>query len=244
MLIDLYRLSRFLYRSLEANELHLFQAFLIPKSDRVFLQKWVEFKSWSNSASQLGQEFLPFFYGHELGFFCEVGANDGLRFSNTFFLESMGWNGVLIEPDPRNLKPLTESRSVSILPFCATNDDDIEITLNLAKDTLYSGISPHELKKKSHSAEDVAHVLGFKLVTMLEKVSAPKFIDFMSIDTEGNEFEVLLGMDFHQYQVAILCVEHNYDYKKLKKIRLLLHSYGYRQVLKAASQFDAWFIKC
>ena len=131
MLIDLYRLSRFLYRSLEANELHLFQAFLIPKSDRVFLQKWVEFKSWSNSASQLGQEFLPFFYGHELGFFCEVGANDGLRFSNTFFLESMGWNGVLIEPDPRNFKPLIESRSVRILPFCATDDDDIEIAFNL-----------------------------------------------------------------------------------------------------------------
>jgi FkbM family methyltransferase len=232
-----------LYRGLEAKELNLNYSFLIPKQDRSFLLKWAEFKSWSNSASQLGQEFLPTFYGHELGFFCEVGANDGLRFSNTFFLESMGWNGVLIEPDPRNLKPLTESRSVSILPFCATNDDEIEITLNLAKDTLYSGISPHELKKKAR-AEDVAHVLGFKLVTMLEKVSAPKFIDFMSIDTEGNEFEVLLGMDFHQYQVAILCVEHNYDYKKLKKIRLLLHSYGYRQVLKAASQFDAWFIKC
>jgi FkbM family methyltransferase len=232
-----------LYRGLEAKELNLNYSFLIPKQDRSFLLKWAEFKSWSNSASQLGQEFLPTFYGHELGFFCEVGANDGLRFSNTFFLESMGWNGVLIEPDPRNLKPLTESRSVSILPFCATNDDEIEITLNLAKDTLYSGISPHELKKKAR-AEDVAHVLGFKLVTMLEKVSAPRFIDFMSIDTEGNEFEVLLGMDFHQYQVAILCVEHNYDYKKLKKIRLLLHSYGYRQVLKAASQFDAWFIKC
>jgi FkbM family methyltransferase len=243
MRIDLYRLFRFLYRGLEAKELNLNYSFLIPKQDRSFLLKWAEFKSWSNSASQLGQEFLPTFYGHELGFFCEVGANDGLRFSNTFFLESMGWNGVLIEPDPRNLKPLTESRSVSILPFCATNDDEIEITLNLAKDTLYSGISPHELKKKAR-AEDVAHVLGFKLVTMLEKVSAPRFIDFMSIDTEGNEFEVLLGMDFHQYQVAILCVEHNYDYKKLKKIRLLLHSYGYRQVLKAASQFDAWFIKC
>jgi FkbM family methyltransferase len=243
MRIDLYRLFRFLYRGLEAKELNLYYSFLIPKQDRSFLLKWAEFKSWSNSTSQLGQEFLPIFYGHELGFFCEVGANDGLRFSNTFFLESMGWNGVLIEPDPRNLKPLTESRSVSILPFCATNDDDIEINLNLAKDTLYSGISPHELKKKAR-AEDVAHVLGFKLVTMLEKVSAPKFIDFMSIDTEGNEFEVLLGMDFHQYQVAILCVEHNYDYKKLKKIRLLLHSYGYRQVLKAASQFDAWFIKC
>lgn len=191
----------------------------------------------------IGPGVLTYLLWTRAWFFCEVGANDGLRFSNTFFLESMGWNGVLIEPDPRNLKLLTESRSVSILPFCATNNDDIEITLNLAKDTLYSGISPHELKKKAR-AEDVAHVLGFKLVTMLEKVSAPKFIDFMSIDTEGNEFEVLLGMDFHQYQVAILCVEHNYDYKKLKKIRLLLHSYGYRQVLKAASQFDAWFIKC
>ena len=244
MNIGLLRLSRFLYRSLEAKELNLFYAFLIPKYDRVFLLKWLEFKSWSDSSSQLGQEFLPFFYGHELGYFCEVGANDGLRFSNTFFLESIGWNGVLIEPDPRNLKSLMESRSARILPCAATNEDDIEIAFNLARDTLYSGISTHGLQKESRRAEDIAHVLGFKLVTMLEKVSAPKFIDFMSIDTEGNEFEVLLGMDFNQYKVAILCVEHNYDYKKLKKIRSFLHPYGYRQVLKSASQFDAWFIRC
>ena len=243
MNIGLLRLSRFLYRSLEAKELNLFYAFLIPKYDRVFLLKWLEFKSWSDSSSQLGQEFLPFFYGHELGFFCEVGANDGLRFSNTFFLESMGWNGVLIEPDPRNFKLLIESRSVRILPFCATDDDDIEIAFNLARDTLYSGGSHHELQRESHGAEDVTHVLGFKLVTLLEKVSAPKFIDFMSIDTEGNEFEVLLGMDFNKYQVAILCVEHNYDYKKLKKIRSFLYSRGYKQVLKVASQYDAWFIR-
>ena len=243
MLINLYRLSRFLYRRLEANELHLFYAFLIPKPDRVFLRKWTEFKIVSNSASQLGQEFLPFLYGHKLGFFCEVGANDGLTFSNTFFLESMGWNGVLIEPDPRNLEPLIESRSASILPFCATNDDDIEIAFNLARDTLYSEGSHLELQKESHCAKDVVHVLGFTLVTMLEKVNAPKFIDFMSIDTEGNEFEVLLGMDFNQYQVAILCVEYNYDYEKIKKIRSFLHPYGYRQVLKVASQFDAWFIR-
>ena len=246
MTTDIYRLSRFLYRRLQTTnyKLNLFYTFLIPKQDRVFLLKWVEFQSWSNSASQLGQEFLPFFYGHELGFFCEVGANDGLRFSNTYFLESIGWNGVLIEPDPRNLKPLIESRSVSILPFCATSSDDIEIALKLAKDTLYSQTNPHENQSELHGAEDVAYVLGFKLVTMLEKVSAPKFIDFMSIDTEGNEFEVLLGMDFNKYRVAILCIEHNYDYKKLKKIRLFLHFYGYRQVLKTASQFDAWFVKC
>ena len=78
---------------------------------------------------------------------------------------------------------------------------------------------------------------------MLEKTGAAKFIDFMSIDTEGNEFEISLGMGFNQYRVAILCVEHNYDYKKLKKIRLFLHSYGYRQVLNTASQFDDWFVK-
>ena len=74
----------------------------------------------------------------------------------------MGRNGVLIEPDPRNLKPLIGSRSVSILLFCATDGDDIEITLNLAKDTLYSRIGPHELQGKSYGAEDVAHVLSIK----------------------------------------------------------------------------------
>ena len=78
---------------------------------------------------------------------------------------------------------------------------------------------------------------------MLEKTGAAKFIDFMSIDTEGNEFEISLGMGFNQYRVAILCVEHNYDYEKLKKIRSFLYSRGYKQVLKVASQYDAWFIR-
>jgi hypothetical protein len=89
----------------------------------------------------------------------------------------MGWNGVLIEPDPRNLEPLIESRSASILPFCATNDDNIEIAFNLARDTLYSKGSHLELQRESHGAEDVVHVLGFKLVTMLEKVSAPGLLN-------------------------------------------------------------------
>lgn len=79
-----------------------FRLFL-PKEDFLFLK--VLLRNQKRLFSQLGQELLPLIYLDRLkikqGYFVEIGANDGLKFSNTFNLEKIGWTGILIEPDPR-----------------------------------------------------------------------------------------------------------------------------------------------
>jgi FkbM family methyltransferase len=236
------RVARFAYRNLGNHRYFPVLKFFVPGNDLKFFLDWTRFRNETQSKSQLGQEYLPFFFGINFGYFCEVGANDGLRFSNTFYLESIGWNGVLIEPDPRNASKLMELRRVNILPYASTDADDITLTLNMAPNTLYSSIIDSTKEMENLDSSYVSDVKGYRLDNLLKSVKAPRVIDLITIDTEGNELEVLHGMDFEKYEVKIICVEHNYNLKKLSKVKSLLLQLGFNQILPVASQYDAWFI--
>jgi len=79
------------------------------------------------------------------------------------------------------------------------------------------------------------------LADLLKAHDAPKYIDFLSIDTEGSEFEILKPFDFEQYSFGLICVEHNFASSRLK-IRTLLTSHGYSQIYPELSAFDDWYI--
>jgi FkbM family methyltransferase len=216
--------------------------FLLPRQDYFFLRNWKIYKDGTGSASQLGQEFLPKIYGISTGFFVEVGANDGLTFSNTRILESLGWSGVLIEPDPRNLDSLRKNRNSVILPFCATNADGVSVNLSLAEDSLYSS-SFTSAKDITSGIKKTYKVKGFTLTSMLDRVDAPTDIALMTIDVEGDELGVLDGLDLEKYNIKIICIEHNYNKANLETISSIMKNSGYSRIYKVASQFDAWFVK-
>jgi hypothetical protein len=79
----------------------------------------------------------------------------------------------------------------------------------------------------SVTAAPIIPVLTKKLTTMLDNARAPNFIEFLSIDTEGSEYEILLHHDFNKYLFGYICVEHNYVDENRIKIRQLLESRGY-----------------
>ena len=57
--------------------------------------------------SQCGQDkwaYENLFKNKNDGFFIEIGADDGIHFSNTKFFEDLGWNGICIEPSPYSLR--------------------------------------------------------------------------------------------------------------------------------------------
>ena len=71
--------------------------------------------------------------------------------------------------------------------------------------------------------------------------NAPKIIDYLSIDTEGSEYEILKNFDFESYSFRVITVEHNHtDNRELVKV--LLTSNGYKRVHEAISDFDDWYI--
>ena len=80
------------------------------------------------------------------------------------------------------------------------------------------------------------------LEDMLDKHGAPSKIDYLSIDTEGSEFDILKDFDFEKYDIKIITCEHNFT-KSRKDIFSLLTSNGYQRKLTGASKFDDWYVK-
>ncbi len=79
------------------------------------------------------------------------------------------------------------------------------------------------------------------LIDLLEKNNAPEVIDYLSIDTEGSEFEILSAIDFNKYKFSVITCEHNYTEQR-EKIFQLLTSAGYRRVFENISKYDDWYI--
>ena len=80
------------------------------------------------------------------------------------------------------------------------------------------------------------------LKDLLDFHKAPKHIEFLSIDTEGSEFEILNGFDFQSYTFGAICVEHNFGPTQ-EPINSLLTKNGYVQIHSDLSEFDDWYIQ-
>jgi hypothetical protein len=77
---------------------------------------------------------------------------------------------------------------------------------------------------------------------LLIEHNAPKFVDLLSIDTEGSEFEILKNFDFQSYRFGAICVEHNFADTR-EKINELLLAKGYIQAHAELSDFDDWYVQ-
>lgn len=77
---------------------------------------------------------------------------------------------------------------------------------------------------------------------LLRKYNAPKDIDFLSIDTEGSEFDILSHFDFINFNIKIIVCEHNFSDKR-EPIFQLLTQKGYTRKYQELSQFDDWYVK-
>ena len=88
----------------------------------------------------------------------------------------------------------------------------------------------------------IYEVSTISLNDLLEKYKAPKDIDYLSIDTEGSEYEVLQNFDFEKYNIKIITCEHNYTEIRSKLFNLLTKK-GYKRVHQELSKHDDWYIK-
>jgi len=76
---------------------------------------------------------------------------------------------------------------------------------------------------------------------LLKKYNAPDITDYLSIDTEGTEFDILNNFNFNSYKFRVITCEHNYSSNR-DKIFSLLSSNGYKRIMTNISQFDDWYI--
>lgn len=179
------------------------------------------------------------------GFFVEFGATNGVEISNTYLLETeFGWNGILSEPAKRYHEILTKNRKCSIERNCVWSHSGKKLDFFEAKGGTLSTLSNYvksdyhkRVKKKKYKVSTIS------LLDMLIKHNAPKVIDYLSIDTEGSEFEILQNFDFNEFDIKIITVEHNYNKEIREKIFDLLSKFNYTRKYTAISEDDDWYIK-
>ena len=76
------------------------------------------------------------------------------------------------------------------------------------------------------------------------KINIPtKKIDYISIDTEGSEYEIIKNFDFEKYDVEIFTIEHNFIEQKRNKIFELMTSKNYIRIFQNLSKWDDWYVK-
>lgn len=140
----------------------------------------------------------------DVGFFVEFGAADGVKFSNTYWLEhGKGWRGLLCEPDPRHV---IRERPNCILERCAVGPAG-EIVLGQTEDPFLSGAlrKPEDFKTEVRAISRVT-VPCIPLSDLLEKHRVEK-VDVISIDTEGTELESWRTLDLSRWRPRLAIIE-------------------------------------
>jgi FkbM family methyltransferase len=202
---------------------------------------------YKSSKSQLGQDLLAQIASgaKKKGFFVEFGSADGVALSNSFLLEKeLGWSGILCEPSRSWHEDLKRNRSCTIEFRCVYSRTGEQIGFSenyigeLSGITEFTGDDHHGLINRTTDSYQVETI---SLLDLLVEHNAPKHVDFLSVDTEGSEFEILNAFDFAKYSFGAICVEHNY-LENRPKVKQLLEANGYRQVYPELSDFDDWFV--
>jgi FkbM family methyltransferase len=215
-------------------------AAILPPKFAPRIRQMVQF-----SHSQLLQDILALILLDELqgGYFLEVGVGDGVYLSNTYCLEKkFGWSGLLLEPNRNFHASIAENRTAKLVRKAAFSKDGLNIDFEATAVGEYSRLAVGSYPKSSQAVANVYEVETITLSKVLEDFSAPPIIDYVSIDTEGSEYEILLGLDLNRWMVKIFSIEHNYNRVKSKQIRDLLTRHGYRPVLSDVMKYDVVYV--
>jgi FkbM family methyltransferase len=178
------------------------------------------------------------------GYFVEVGVGGGKSISNTYMLEKeFGWKGVLVEPNISSHESIRFHRTAHLETRAAASKSGIMLefqeVVGNGEHSRIANTGGHKFEKSSFKSYQVETIT---MNEILEKQGAPKEIDFLSLDTEGSELDILAGIDFKKYTFKVMSIEHNFDQQVLCKLDSILIPLGYRRVLKEVSSFDAWYL--
>ncbi|MHA6262020.1 FkbM family methyltransferase [Arenibacterium sp. CAU 1754] len=176
------------------------------------------------------------------GFFVEFGATNGDELSNTMMMErDYGWTGILAEPAVGWHEALKRNRKAAIDTRCVWKESGQTVHFTETASAVNSAISTfvktsRKMRGQGYDVETVS------LNDLLEQHKAPSVIDYISIDTEGSEFDILNALDFDKWSFRVMTVEHNYEPQR-EDILELLTSKGYTRVHPEVSRFDDWYVK-
>jgi FkbM family methyltransferase len=191
------------------------------------------------SKSQVYQDLFVIYYSKlkKGGTFIEIGGGNGKTISNTYLHEKKyKWKGIICEPVRKSQKQIRSIRkaTLEIRPvgkvskkntFFFENDDPYQSSLKASKNSL-----------KKYIIDTIS------LNSLIRYHKLDKNIDYISIDTEGNEIDIIKSFNFKKYKVRFFTIEHNFNDFKRKKIFEIMSKNKFKRVYTHLSYMDDWYI--
>lgn len=188
--------------------------FLMRKKIRKFLYdiSYYYRRIMLGSYSQYGEDLVieRELWGINEGRYIDVGAYDPKYLSNTYRLYRLGWRGVLVEPNLKRIEKLINNRKGDTVIAAGIGErSGTKLLYTFAEDALNTFDITEAIKNLSRCRYTGQFPVP---ITTLEGIqNRYGEADFLSIDTEGYDLEVLKGNDWAKYQPALICIEDNKD---------------------------------
>lgn len=212
-----------------------------------------DFVKFAEKSEYIGQNMQDAWILYETnhkhdGYFVDFGATDGLTINNTYMLEKeLRWQGIVAEPNPVWHEALSKYRDCHISTECVwkKTGDTLKFLLTDAPDlATIQGFGNNDEHARSRITDNVCDVSTISLTDLLKKFNAPKIIDYLSIDTEGSEYDILYSFfkeSFDDYKIDYITIEHNYVQEIRDKIYLMLTMNGYERKFHEISRCDDFY---
>jgi FkbM family methyltransferase len=210
------------------------------------LKRKLKYKKNSYSFNSVDLIINYIFKDKKKGFYLDVGSQHPVSNNNTFLLFKKGWKGINIDLDKKNIDLFKIARPNDINLNFAISDSEDEVDLFFYHDsspinTLSKNVSNFQNAKVSKIKKIQTKILN----NILKNLNIHDHIDYMNIDVEGHENQVLKGFNINKYKPSVISIEYlDLSMKKLEfknnDINNLLNSDLYKYFIQNDYYFVNW----
>lgn len=167
------------------------------------------------SFSQFQEDIILYYLldGKQRGVYVDIGANSPITLNNTYFFYLKGWRGINVEPNPILFEEFQSKRLDDINLNIGVGEKNESLTFYMLEDDTISSFNYDFATKNAKDFNskiiDKRKIEVLTLKTVMEKHLNGNTIDFLSIDVEGFDLEVLKGNDWDLYRPRVVLIESN-----------------------------------
>jgi len=190
-------------------------------------------------SAQYAQDIVAylFFKGKTDGFYIDIGANDGFSGSTTYWAEQIGWKGICVEPQKNVFERMKKARKCAIYNCAVSNcsQESVEFIMFPGIDTR-SGLADsmsqsHIEAAKTFSNMEKTFVSTKTFGNIMNDFPNVSYVDFLSVDTEGHEMQVLQSIDFEKFKFGLIAIETTDG----SDVAQFVENSGYKKLMVAGS---------
>lgn len=166
------------------------------------------------------------------GIYVDIASNDPIDISNSYFLDRcLGWSGLCVEANDNYFQPTFKERSCKIVPTCVGSEEGQIVRFSFLHGGM-GGIVGSNYKSlkifEQNSRAVQTKMLRCTTMKTVSEMHGITQIDYLSLDVEGNELEVLKGFGLEKIDISVMTIETNE--KNLPTIDSFLRRYGYKRL--------------